>query len=73
MKQEQNQILLDAFAQVDSRVDELHNSSIKSAFRSTLSVVALTGAIISNELVDVLEDQYIDRAKKRANLLAKGV
>ncbi len=73
MKQNTNQILLDAFAQVDSKVDELHNSSIKSAVRSTLTVVALTGAIIANELTDVLEDQYVDRAKKRASLLAKGV
>ena len=73
MKQEVNQVVLDAFAQTDSKVEELYNSSIKSAVRSTLTVVALTGAIIANELTDVLEDQYVDRARKRANLLAKGV
>ena len=68
-----NELLLNAFAKVDTIIDDSKNSSIKNAVKTTLQAVSLTASIINNELIDVLEDQVIDRATKRAKLLAKGL
>jgi hypothetical protein len=66
----EKQIVLDAFAASDSRIEELKNHSIRSAVANVAAVIAVASELALNELADLHEEQMLDRAQRRAKMLA---
>jgi hypothetical protein len=64
------QIILHAFAASDARIEELKNHSIRSAVANIASVIAVASELAINELADLNEEQVLDRAQRRAKMLA---
>ena len=70
MSNQNKQVVLDAFAASDARIEELKNHSIRSAVANVAAVVAVASELALNELQDLHEEQVLDRAQRRAKMLA---
>ena len=61
------------FTEIDNKISQAENNSIKTFVSETLSTGSVTMMVIKNEVLDIYEDQMFERASKRAKRMTQGL
>jgi hypothetical protein len=65
-----NKEINEVFASIDAKTAQIKNSPIREFVSNSLAVGSLVAVIASNELESILEQQLLEKAQRRAKMLA---